>query len=238
MHYTYTISACLDGRLFRLLLPLSLWHLSTTLSLLFNNFIPLVIGSATATAAAAVKALSGQGANNSRNKNKNSNNKVHRLARSVLLGIGQARIVAKSRREWKVKTTFTTIAGHVPSPLTTHPPSCLSCAACMSLSLATRCRPVVLSPTAPRRRVVCLPFPSRNFAINFYKTPPKSLLLFYCCCCCSFGYFVVAVACRDKMHLNKLFLDQCRVILLVASRNCGVFPHISPLYRCMCALQI
>lgn len=112
------------------------------------------------------------------------------------------------------------------------------CVQCVCLSCISRC-PFVLSPTAPRRRVVCLPFPRwEKLCHKFYVNSPKivvivllqllfSLLLHFCCSFYSstFCWLLLLLSCRDKMHLNKLFLDQCRVILLV-----GAFPsyvHVS-----------
>lgn len=218
------ISASLLPSLF---LSISLsFCLRTTLSLL-HNFISGVIGSATATAQSLVWSRGQQ------------QQKWHvqfpavsflELAKPESVGVA-----AKSRREWKVKTTFTAFP---PSATPQHHSLSGLCVQCVCLSCISRC-PFVLSPTAPRRRVVCLPFPRwEKLCHKFYVNSPKivvivllqllfSLLLHFCCSFYSstLCWLLLLLSCRDKMHLNKLFLDQCRVILFV-----GAFPsyvHVS-----------
>lgn len=138
---------------------------------------------------------------------------------------------------------------YFPSPC--HAPTssrCLASVCSVCLSCISRC-PFVLSPTAPRRRVVCLPFPRwKKLCHKFYVNSPKivvivllqllfSLLLLFSCSFYSstLCWLLLLLSCRDKMHLNKLFLDQCRVILLVGAFPSYVHVSLSPCVRvCGC----
>lgn len=226
------ISASLLPSLF---LSISLsFCLRTTLSLL-HNFISGVIGSATATAQSLVWSRGQQ----QQQEQQQWHVQFPAVSFLELAKPESVGVAAKSRREWKVKTTFTTFppSATPPPPLVVWP----LCAVCVCLSCISRC-PFVLSPTAPRRRVVCLPFPRwEKLCHKFYVNSPKivvivllqllfSLLLHFCCSFYSstLCWLLLLLSCRDKMHLNKLFLDQCRVILLV-----GAFPSYVHVSHCM-----
>lgn len=166
--WIYIHNICLSRQTFILATSLSIslclsLSLSTMLSLLLNNFIPLVIGSATATTRA--KALSGLVKEPTTTTTRTTTTCCieRQLSRSVLLGIGQARSVCRGSKRCQV-------ASRMKSENNFYyyccPPSLsVMCSMCPSLSLC-RCNASFLlsfrpfSPTAPRRRVVCLPFPS------------------------------------------------------------------------------
>lgn len=138
-----------------------------------------------------------------------------------------------------MKTTFTTFP-----PLATPPPAVVVwplCAVCVSLAFR-----VVLSSFRRRRLVdasfVCHFLDEKKLCHKFYVNSPKIVvivllqLLFSLLLLFSFSFYSstlcwLLLSCRDKMHLNKLFLDQCRVILLV--RAFPSYVHVS-LSVCVC----
>lgn len=167
MQYTVYIihNICLSRQTFILATSLYLsLSLSTTLSLLLNNFISLVIGSATATARA--KALSGLVKEPTTTRTATTSCIERQLSRSVLLGIGQARSLCRGSKRCQVASRMKS-ENNFYYYCWPPPPLSVMCSMCPSLSPSLcRCNASLLlsfrpfSPTAPRRRVVCLPFPS------------------------------------------------------------------------------